>query len=66
MTWFKAIFGFDESSAPTLQSQFSVQGEKLHLRSQPDKTFHIGTLTTPTLAELRSNALPHLLLRNLD
>lgn len=54
MNWFKDIFGFEESTYAETQANFYLEGGLLHTRTQPSKHFHAGTLTLPSLAELRA------------
>lgn len=53
MTWFHDIFGFEESGYRQTQAQFSLEGDQLHTRTRPPRTFHAGTLSLPSLSELR-------------
>lgn len=53
MDWFERLTGFAESDYQTTRSQLRVEGQ--YLRSLANgRTFGIGELTTPSLAELRA------------
>ncbi|MFX1761437.1 hypothetical protein PWP93_02345 [Paraburkholderia sp. A1RI-2L] len=54
MTWFKQIFGFSEGTYAETQKRFRVESEKLHTDTQPPRSFHVGTLNTPSVGELRT------------
>ncbi|MBN3791435.1 hypothetical protein [Burkholderia sp. Ac-20353] len=54
MTWFKQTFGFTELTYAETQKRFRIDSEKLHTDTQPPRSFHVGTLTTPSLDELRT------------
>ncbi|MCS2162620.1 hypothetical protein MUU47_16135 [Scandinavium sp. H11S7] len=54
MNWFKDIFGFEESVYAETQANFYLEGGLLHTRTQPPRSFYAGTLTLPSLAELRA------------
>lgn len=53
MSWFSDIFGFEESTYAKTQANFYVEGSLLYTRIAPPRSFHSGTLTLPSLAELR-------------
>lgn len=55
-TWFSTLTGFPERSWPETQAQLEVSGSTLRSRVN-GRAFGIGTLETPSLAELRSRAL---------
>ena len=59
MTWFSDVFGFDETSPATVRQMTRVEGAWL-VSTANGRRFHVGTLTTPSLAELReaTAALP--------
>ncbi len=52
MTWFSEAFGFNETSPATVRQMTRVDGPWL-VSEGNGRRFHIGTLTTPSLAELR-------------
>jgi hypothetical protein len=54
MTWFKQIFGFTELTYAETQRQFRIESNKLHTDTRPPRSFEVGTLTTPSLDELRT------------
>jgi hypothetical protein len=56
MTWFSNLFGFEEQAYAHTQKMCSVEGETLHIQTLPPRVFQLGSLTTPTLAELRQQA----------
>jgi hypothetical protein len=60
MTWFKQVFGFNESTYAETQARFRVESERLLTDSNPPGSFHLGTLSIPSLDELRAQvaALP--------
>lgn len=53
--WFRALTGFRESDYAATQAQFEVDGSTL-LSHANGRSFHIGTLATPSLGELRARA----------
>ena len=53
--WFRSLTGVRESDYAATQAQFEVDGDALISRAN-GRTFHIGTLTTPSLGELRERA----------
>ena len=53
MTWFRQLFGFAEQGYADTQKRFRADGHQLHADAQPPRSFHIGTLAMPSLAELR-------------
>lgn len=58
--WFEQLFGFRESSYAGTRSMFAVEGPLLRSLAN-DRTFAIGTFSTPSLAALRDRthgALP--------
>lgn len=55
--WFAALTGVSELSWPDTQAQFEVSGTTLHSRAN-GRAFAIGTLETPSVAELRALATP--------
>ncbi|SAL05541.1 hypothetical protein AWB78_07556 [Caballeronia calidae] len=54
MTWFKQVFGFNESTYEETQKRFHVESEQLLTDSDPPRRFHVGTLSVPSLDELRA------------
>jgi len=54
MSWFEEIFGFEECTYAKTQANFYLEGVLLHTRIQLPRSFHTGTLTLPSLAELRA------------
>ncbi|WP_250481302.1 hypothetical protein [Caballeronia sp. GAOx1] len=54
MTWFKQVFGFNESTYSETQKRFKVEAEQLLTDSDPPRSFHVGTLSVPSLEELRA------------
>jgi hypothetical protein len=54
MTWFKQVFGFNESTYAETQKRFNIESEQLLTDSDPPKRFHVGTLSIPSLDELRA------------
>ncbi len=59
MTWFKRLTGFDETDYETTRAQLRVEGNRLRSLAN-DRSWQIGTLETPSLAELRERAVPAL------
>lgn len=55
MDWFERLTGFRETSYTETQSRLSVIDGRLHSRDT-DRTYAVGTLTLPSLAELRTAA----------
>eukprot|EP00053_Salpingoeca_punica_P006185 m.59350 g.59350 ORF g.59350 m.59350 type:complete len:383 (-) comp13571_c0_seq1:217-1365(-) len=55
-SWFKALFGVDEGPYREVQKNFSVSGTQLHCGS---RKWEMGTFTTPSVKELREEALKH-------
>lgn len=53
--WFRSLTGVRESDYAATQAQFELDGDTLLSRAN-GRTFHIGTLTTPSLGELRDRA----------
>lgn len=53
MSWFSDIFGFEESTYGKTKANFYVVGSRLYTNIAPSRSFHSGTLTLPSLAELR-------------
>lgn len=56
MNWFERITGFTETDYPSTQNKLRVEGQRLHSLAN-GRSYSIGTLTLPTLAELRQQAL---------
>ncbi len=56
MTWFRQLFGFAEQGYVQTQRRFRAEGVKLHADADPPRSFHVGTLDMPSLAELRAQA----------
>lgn len=54
MSWFKDIFGFEESTYAKTQANFYINGTLLYTRGQPSRTFHVGILSPPSLPSLPS------------
>ncbi|GJH13004.1 hypothetical protein CBA19CS11_29220 [Caballeronia novacaledonica] len=54
MTWFKQVFGFNESTHAETQKRFNIESEQLLTDSDPPRRFHVGTLSIPSLDELRA------------
>ncbi len=55
MDWFKKLTGFTEGAYPQVRAKLEVDGN--HLRSRVnERSWVVGTLETPTLAELRERA----------
>ncbi len=57
--WFTALTGFPERSWAETQSNFSVAGTELRCLLN-DRTYAIGTLETPSVADLRARAIADL------
>ncbi|TXN75523.1 hypothetical protein FV228_03630 [Methylobacterium sp. WL18] len=55
MDWFERLTGFRERSYAETQARLSVIDGRLHSHGT-DRTYRIGTLTLPSLAELRTTA----------
>lgn len=55
MNWFSDLMGFEETGYEATRSKLEVRGEQLHSRANA-RSFAIGRLSTPTLAELRAQA----------
>ena len=53
--WFRSLTGVRESDYAATQAQFDLDGDALLSRAN-GRTFHVGTLTTPSLGELRERA----------
>ena len=51
--WFRALTGFDETVGDTVRSRLHLDGDQL-TSSVNGRTVGVGTLTTPSLAELRA------------
>jgi hypothetical protein len=60
--WFAELTGFPEASAAEIRRQLEVSGTSLRSRVN-GRALGIGVLETPSVAELRAHAQPHL--RNL-
>lgn len=56
-SWFEQLTGFPEAGYADTQAQLSVDGDELVSRVNGAR-YGIGTLSLPTLAELRSNVVP--------
>ena len=56
VTWFETLTGCTEHDADHVRRELSVDGTHLHSGAN-GKSWHCGTLTTPSLAELRQAAL---------
>ncbi|QBY51756.1 hypothetical protein [Cupriavidus oxalaticus] len=54
MTWFKQIFGFAEMGYAETQKRFRIESDMLHADTEPPRSFQVGTLTTPSVRELRT------------
>lgn len=54
-TWFQQLFGFAEDGYDATRQRFAVEGGTLRSLAN-DRTFAIGTFSTPTLAGLRERA----------
>jgi hypothetical protein len=54
MTWFKQVFGFNESTYKETQKRFRVESEQLLTDSDPPRRFHVGSLSVPSLDDLRA------------
>ncbi|AKK30249.1 hypothetical protein AB431_04745 [Mycobacterium sp. EPa45] len=57
MNWFERLTGFVEDGYESTQRRLSVEGDEL-VSSVNGKRYGIGSLTMPTLAELRERANP--------
>ncbi len=57
MSWFKNIFGFEETSYHDTQAKFCQHGTELFTMDTPSRSFHSGSLILPSLAELRKEVL---------
>ena len=55
MSWFGDLFGFEESDWDTTRSRFRLEGECLRSLAN-GKSWRVGVLETPSLAELRARA----------
>lgn len=53
--WFTTLLGFPESTYAATQARLQVDGSTLRSRVT-GRAFHIGTLSTPSLGELRQRA----------
>ena len=53
--WFRSLTGIRESDYAATQAQFELDGATLRSRAN-GRTFHVGTLSTPSLGELRERA----------
>ncbi len=53
--WFEQLFGFREESYEQTRQRFSLDGTTLRSLAN-DRSFEVGTFTTPTLGSLRSRA----------
>lgn len=51
--WFEALTGFQERDGESVRSQLTLDGTELH-STVNGRRIGVGTLTTPTLSELRS------------
>jgi hypothetical protein len=54
MTWFKQVFGFNETTYAETQKRFRVESEQLLTDTNPPRRFHVGSLSVPSLGELRT------------
>ena len=54
--WFRDLTGFTETSYADTQAKLEVAGHSLRCRVN-GQSYHIGTLETPSLAELRARSL---------
>ena len=59
MAWFEALFGFPERDYKATQDAFKLRGSTLVTRTQPPKSFEVGTFSTPSLRELREEQAAH-------
>ena len=59
MTWFENLTGFAETSYEATCAQLLVEGDRLHSLVN-GRSWRIGQLETPSLAELRERAVPAL------
>ena len=50
--WFRGLTGFDETDGDTVRSRLHLEGDQL-TSTVNGRTIGVGTLTTPSLAELR-------------
>ena len=57
MTWFERLVGFREDGYEATQAKLRVEGDEL-VSTVNGKRYGIGTLTLPTLAELRARVNP--------
>lgn len=57
MNWFERLTGFSESGYAATQARLRVEGDEL-VSTVNGKRYGIGTLTMPTLAELRARVNP--------
>lgn len=57
MNWFERLTGFSESGYAATQARLRVEGDQL-VSTVNGKSYGIGTLTIPTLAELRARVNP--------
>lgn len=53
--WFRALTGFDETNGDVVRAQLRLDGDRLTSLVN-GRTMGVGTLTTPSLAELRDRA----------
>ena len=53
--WFEDLFGFSESSPQAVQDNIGIHNDQM-FSSANGRKFQIGTLQTPTLAELRTSS----------
>ena len=54
MTWFKQVFGFNELTYEETQKRFRIESQQLLIDSDPPRRFHVGSLSVPSLDELRA------------
>lgn len=57
MTWFKKLFGFEETSPERVKENISLQGKVL-ISNVNGRIFDTGTLEIPLLEELRARTTP--------
>lgn len=56
MSWFERLTGFAETDYESTRNLMEVRGDRLHSKANK-KSWRIGQLETPSLAELRARAL---------
>jgi hypothetical protein len=54
MTWFKQVFGFNESTYEETQKHFRIDSGRLLTDGDPSRSFQLGSLSVPSLDELRT------------